>query len=208
MTRHAIVVFVRAPVIGQVKTRLARELGDEGALAAYLELATQCWNTVQSVRRTTGCRTVVAYTPSEGRDAVSAWLTDADAYVEQQGSDLGARMAEAVAGEFNAGAQRILVIGSDCPEISQRVLADAVASLDEADIVFGPTTDGGYYLIGMSALQPSVFANVPCGSEDMLAVTLERAAQAGLRVALLETLSDVDTADDWRAWRTRTDQGA
>ena len=88
------------------------------------------------------------------------------------------------------------------------MLTDAFVTLHTADVVIGPATDGGYYLIGMSRAHDVLFADVPWSSPLTLGVTLDRAQAAGLRVALLQPLSDVDTADDWYAWKREPSQGA
>lgn len=206
-TRDALIVFARAPELGRVKTRLASEIGDAEALAAYRELGRICWSNALAARAAGGCRALVAYTPRDGEDAVRAWLTGADAYVAQQDGDLGERMLAALTAERDGGARRVVVIGTDCPTLSAGALADAFAALADADVVIGPATDGGYYLIGMSRAHRMLFADVPWSSAHTLAVTLGRARAAGLRVAQLHPLSDVDTADDWHAWQRAARQG-
>lgn len=211
MIRHGgdvIILFARAPELGRVKTRLAHEIGDAAALAAYEELGRTCWSNAVAARGALGGRALVAYTPHDGEDSVRAWLSGADAYTVQQNGDLGQRMLSAITSALSDGAGRVVVIGSDCPTLSERVLLDAFAALDRADVVIGPATDGGYYLIGMSRARDVLFADVPWSSPLTLGVTLDRAQAAGLRVALLQPLSDVDTADDWYAWKREPSQGA
>lgn len=197
----AIVAFARAPELGRVKTRLASELGDPAALAAYHELGRACWQAVLAARSALGCRALVAFTPAPAEQVMRDWLGGADAYFAQPAGDLGHRMLAAIAAALAGGAQRVVLIGTDCPQLSHPAMADALAALDDADVVIGPATDGGYYLVGMSRPHAVVFADVPWSSSLTLAITLERAAAAGLRVVQLSTLSDVDTAEDWRAWR-------
>lgn len=202
----AILVFARAPVSGQVKTRLANDIGDAAALAAYERLGRACWDSVLGARRATGCRAHVVYTPENGEARVRGWLSEADVYEAQQGGDLGDRMSAAVAAALGGGARRVVLVGTDCPALSASLLVEAFAALDDADVVLGPATDGGYYLIGMASACTEVFADVPWSTARTLEVTLLRAAAAGLRVKQLERLSDVDTAADWRAWtRAATD---
>ena len=195
-----IVVFARAPELGRVKSRLAAEIGEVAALAAYDALARGCWRNTLEARDDTGCRAVIAFTPDDAGPAVHAWLADADSCIAQGTGDLGDRMLGAITAVLAAGARKVVVTGTDCPALSAAVLRDAFAALDASDVVLGPATDGGYYLIGMSAAHGAVFTGVPWGSDRTLAVTLAHSAAAGLRVALLGPLSDVDTAEDWRAW--------
>lgn len=95
----------------------------------------------------------------------------------------------------------MIVVGTDCPSLTAETVEQAFDALERAEVVIGPALDGGYYLIGMSSLQSSLFIDVPWSSADTRAITLERARAAGLRVSLLPVLRDIDTANDWRAWR-------
>ncbi len=206
-SRDAIVVFARAPQLGLVKTRLASEIGDAAALSAYVELGRITWEHASDARRTLHCHAVVAYTPRDAEPAVRAWLGGADAYIAQDEGDLGQRMLGAIARVLADGAGRVVVIGTDCPSLTSGVLGDAFAALNDADVVLGPATDGGYYLIGMSRPFGAIFSDVPWSSANTLAVTLERAAAARLKVAQLSPLSDVDTAADLIAWQREAGQG-
>ena len=194
---RAIVVFARAPRLGTVKTRLAAELGDDEALSIYRRLGAM---TMRAVEGVAACEVVVACTPDDAGDAICAWLGSVRCE-PQQGTDLGSRMLAAIAARAADGMARTLVVGTDCPGLTPTLLEEAFARLDDADVVFGPATDGGYYLVGMARPHAHVFHDVPWSSEATLAVSLARAAAAGLRVALLPALRDIDTAADWRAYR-------
>jgi rSAM/selenodomain-associated transferase 1 len=153
-------------------------------------------------------RVVVVGTPDDGAPALHRWL-GARWPVEPQGDgDLGARMRRAVARHLDAGAGRVVVVGTDCPEVDARVVRGALARLDAHDAVFGPAADGGYYLVGVRRAAAgralgALFDEVPWSAAETLAVSLARAGSAGLSVALLPELCDVDTAADWHAWRAR-----
>jgi uncharacterized protein len=204
---RALVVFARAPELGRVKTRLAAAIGDAAALACYRELGERVTRAVATLR---DCRTVVAFTPREGRGATVAWLGEALAYEPQCDGDLGDRMADAVARHEREGASRIVVVGTDCPDVDAAVVEEAFARLDDADVVLGPALDGGYYLIALRApvaRARRLFEEVPWSAPDTLAVTLQRAEEAGVRVTLLAPLRDVDTVEDLEAWRSRSGGG-
>jgi rSAM/selenodomain-associated transferase 1 len=192
----ALVIFARAPQLGRVKTRLAAELGDQRALAVYRELAERAVGAVRGAAPVI----VVSYAPPDAADEMTCWLGGDLLYDPQAAGDLGARMHAAIAARRAAGARRVVVIGTDCPGVTAPVVRSAFAALDDADLVLGPAADGGYYLIGMREPHAVLFHDVPWSTDRTLAVTLERARAARLRVALLHTLRDVDTADDWRAY--------
>lgn len=195
---RAVVVFTRAPEAGRVKTRLARELGEATALAAHRELGALVLSAAAGLA---DCEVVVAYTPADREELVRAWLGGARHYEPQADGDLGTRMLAAITDRFAAGAGRVLLIGTDCPAVGADLLEAAFRELDRADAVLGPSVDGGYYLIGMTSPIPRLFRDIPWSTPMTLSVTLDRAAAAGVTVALLEERRDVDTAADWAAWR-------
>ena len=129
------------------------------------------------------------------------WLGAGGRALPQCDGDLGCRMAAASGEAFADGAERVVIIGSDCPDLATETLARAFALLDDADVVLGPATDGGYYLVGLAAPRDELFDGIPWSTPDTLRVTLEVARARGLRVALLEEKRDIDTADDWRHWQ-------
>jgi rSAM/selenodomain-associated transferase 1 len=196
--KRALVVLARAPEPGRVKTRLAREIGEAAALAAYRALGSAVMGAVDKLG---DCEVVVAYTPADGEGLVRGWLGSAPAYEPQADGDLGARMLGAIARRCTAGAERVLVVGTDCPDLDSQLLETAFARLDRADAVFGPAADGGYYLVGMKRPIPELFREIPWSTPTTLSATLARAAGARVSVALLDERRDVDTAEDWRAWQ-------
>lgn len=201
--RRSLVIFARVPEAGKVKTRIAAELGDEDALSAYRRLAELVIGAVQQA----GTYSVtVSYTPDGGGRTMGEWLGPSVGLRPQGGGDLGTRMAAAIAHAMQLGAQGVVVIGTDCPDVTGSVIEHAFDRLTTADVVLGPASDGGYYLIGMTRLHLPLFERVPWSSERTLRVTLERARAIGLSVALLEERRDIDTADDWRAWLARRAQ--
>ena len=194
---HALIVFARAPELGRVKTRLAAGLGDVAALGIYRRLADQV---ISAVRASDSYSIIVAYTPAAAEHAMREWLGPSIVLRSQASGDLGARMAGAIGDALAAGAERVVVIGTDCPDLDAQVVETAFRQLASSDAVLGPATDGGYYLIGMSRLHPELFDDIPWSAPDTLRVTLERARASGISIALLDERHDIDTADDWRAW--------
>jgi uncharacterized protein len=196
---RALVVFARAPEAGQVKTRLARELGEAAALAVYRDLGALVLGAVAGLP---DCETVVSYTPADREPLMRAWLGPDPRYEPQCDGDLGARLLGAIGARCRSGARRVLVIGTDCPQVSAGLIETAFGRLDRADAVFGPAADGGYYLVGMKRPIRELFEAIPWSTASTLATTLARATAAALEVALLDELRDIDTAEDWLRWQS------
>lgn len=199
--RRAVLVFVRAPVPGTVKTRLAAAIGDEAALRVYRRLAEHTLR--EAAALADGVQVRVHHTPAGAGEAVRAWLGDEPAYLPQADGDLGARMGDAFARAFVEGAERVVIVGSDLPELSAELLRRAFALLDAHPAVLGPARDGGYYLLGLRRPVDGIFEGIAWSTPDVLAATLDRFRAAGIEPAMLETLADVDEAEDlpegWRA---------
>lgn len=193
-------MFVRAPEAGRVKTRLAATLGADGALRVYRRLAE---HTVREARAV-DAELRVHFTPADRESEVRAWLGDGPRYLAQAEGDLGTRMEAAFRSAFADGAERVVIVGSDLPDLTAALLRRAFGALDEHPAVLGPALDGGYYLLGMRAMIPGVFDGVPWSTDAVLARTLQRMRAAGIEPALLPALADVDEADDlpagWAEW--------
>lgn len=199
-------IFVKAPIPGRVKTRLAQDIGPSGAAEVY-------WRLGRHVVRSTagsGYRTTVWFTPAGAASLVRQWLRGvAGRHVTlrpQVGASLGARLVTAFAGEFAAGARRVVIIGSDCPGVDGRLVRAAFAALGRHDVVLGPARDGGYYLIGLAAPRPALFRGIAWSTPVVAVETRARARALGLSCHLLRRLRDVDTARDARLlgfWRTQ-----
>ncbi len=188
-------VFVRAPARGRVKTRLAASVGDDAALRVYRRLAEHTLREAAALAGE-GVRVRVHHTPANAGEAVHAWLGDGPAYLPQAEGDLGARMEDAFARAFAAGAERVVIVGSDLPDLSADLLRRAFGLLDAHPAVLGPARDGGYYLLGLTRLVPGIFRGIAWSTSGVLAATLDRFRAAGIEPAMLEELADVDEAGD------------
>lgn len=197
-----ILVFVRAPEAGRVKTRLAAEIGAEAALRIYRRLAEHAVAEARAVCTEVALR--IHFTPADGGGAVARWLGGGAEYVAQADADLGGRMRAAFEAAFAAGHRRVVIIGSDLPGLTAGILRDAFAGLHHHPAVLGPARDGGYYLLGLRQMVPSIFTQIPWSTGEVFAHTLARLGEAGITPALLPVLGDVDVAADlpagWRAW--------
>ncbi len=185
--RDTAIVFARAPRLGTVKRRLAREIGDRAALRFHA-------GTLMALLRDlkADCRfdVVLAITPSRARVRVPRAIRT----IPQGRGDLGERMSRAL-GRF----QRVALIGCDIPEANAADIYDAFRALGVADAVFGPTADGGYWLIALGPRRPAdLFGSSRWSTEHALADTLKQFRQH--RVGFIRLLHDVDTASDYRRY--------
>ena len=190
-----LLVFLKAPREGQVKTRLAAAVGEAAAAGLYRALAEQV---LRATAPEGHYQRVVCFDPPDARAEIGAWL-GAETLAPQAEGDLGARLAAAFSGAFARGASRVAVIGTDAPALSQGRVVQALRGLDDHDVVLGPARDGGYYLLALDRPRPELFQAVPWSTAGVLEVTLARAATLGLSVMLLAAEADVDTLDDVRA---------
>ena len=196
MSADRLIVFVKAPRPGAVKTRLAAALGAENAAALYRAMA------AEEIRRTAArggeYGRVFCFDPPDARDEIARWLPG-EALRAQAGPDLGARMASAFADAFAEGARRVAIVGTDVPACGREQVAEAFRALDDGDLVLGPTHDGGYYLVALDRPRPALFQSIAWSTPSVLPATAERAGVLGLSVRMLDPLRDVDTLDDVRA---------
>jgi rSAM/selenodomain-associated transferase 1 len=193
MLLDKLMIFVKAPRPGQVKTRLADTLGAQAACAAYIRLVDTLLKHVASLPAVE-----LRFAPDEAEREIRPWLRPNWQARPQGNGDLGQRLHRAFDDAFAAGAKRVVVLGSDCPEVEAADVEQAWTELEAHDVVVGPATDGGYWLIGLKQPQPALFADIAWSSEIVLAQTLQRAKTAALRVQLLRILTDVDTEREWR----------
>ena len=185
-----IAVFARAPVAGQTKTRLIPVLGADGAAALQRRLIERTLATACALR-TARVTLWVAGEPAHPF-VVEVALRFGVAIAEQHGNDLGARMQHA----FEAAGAPLVLIGTDCPQLSPDDLRTAAAALAVHDVVIQPATDGGYVLIGLTRPQPALFESIDWGGPQVLRQTRARIAALGLRCALRPVLDDLDTPAD------------
>ena len=190
-----LLVFLKAPRPGQVKSRLIPALGADAAAELYRVLAEEV------IRRTAPLageyRRLFFFTPSDALAEVQAWFPG-ETLLPQEGTDLGQRMAAAFSQAFRQDARRVAIIGTDAPAVSRERVLEAFGSLDDHDVVIGPARDGGYYLLALSQSRPALFQGLAWSTPSVFASTAERAKALGLGVRVLETLGDIDTLEDVR----------
>jgi uncharacterized protein len=191
-----LLVFVKEPRAGAVKSRLAAGIGPERAAAVYRAIAEE------AIRRTAPrageYERRVLFDPPGAGARIAQWLPGLPASPQGEG-DLGERMARALAEAFGQGARRAALVGTDVPALAREDVLEAFDGLDGHDVVLGPATDGGYYLLALRGPAPDLFRGVPWSTPQVLAATLDRAARLGWSVRVLRTLGDVDTVEDLSA---------
>ena len=197
--RNQLVVLLKAPRVGTVKTRLAEGIGPEAACAAYQQLVATLLANLAPLPNVELC-----FAPADASAEIASWLRAGWSSQPQVAGDLGARLHAVFLRHFQSGADRVEIIGADCPEVMPADVESAWQALADQDVVLGPATDGGYWLVGLRAPQEQLFTVMPWSTDAVLAETQRRASSGGLRVALLRELSDVDTAVDWERWRQRS----
>jgi rSAM/selenodomain-associated transferase 1 len=193
MKKEVVLVFQKNAVVGKVKTRLAAGMGELRALEIYGHLIQLTYSALEDV-------------------PVSIWTYFSDFIPEvvtaptkksfvQEGQDLGERMANAFARSFELGMDKVVLIGTDCPTLLSQHLNEAFEALTHSDLVLGPATDGGYYLIGMTRRADYLFEGITWSTSQVLSDTMNVASQHGLTTTLLQELADIDTQEDWERYR-------
>jgi len=198
-------VFTRFPVSGETKTRMIPGLGPEGAASLQREMTAHTLLTARRSCMQAGRNAEVHFTGAD-EPRMRDWLGPDVDYVAQADGDLGARMYFAVHRAFDSGAARVVIVGTDCPDLSDQIVRQTFALLHTHDVVIGPTEDGGYYLIGLNKPVADLFVDVDWGTEAVFETTIRIADDAGLSVGLLPKLRDVDLPEDLPVWRKAEDR--
>ena len=189
----ALLIFAKAPEPGLSKTRLIPALGAARAAAAHVTLSKRVFRAVADSQLS------IVLWGASAHPLLARWAEEYGWPLRQQrGDDLGERMSYALASALAGGANRAMLIGTDCPLMSASYVTQAEVALDTADVVVGPAEDGGYVLIGCKRAEPALFRDIDWGTDKVLEQTLRAASQAQRSVAMLDTLWDVDRPEDWQ----------
>ena len=195
ITEHRrLIMFVRFPKRGQVKSRLTKDLGAEAAAKLYC-----CFVEDLLERFSKGpYRLCLAFHPAEKEREMREMLGDEFSYIPQTGEDLGERMKLAFLRCFSEGARSVVLIGSDIPDLPARIVDEAFCALDKYGTVIGPSHDGGYYLLGFrqDTLFEDIFATLPWGAETVFQETMHILHMAGAPVHVLPVWWDIDKYED------------
>lgn len=186
---RALIIFVRVPELGKVKTRLAKDVGDAQALAIYKALLEH----TRSVALSVNADRYLYYHNDIVKDA---WSTEHFIKKIQAEGDLGIKLQSAFE-EVSILSDKVLVIGSDCPQLSADHIEEAFTQLDNHDYVVGPSLDGGYYLLGTNSYQQEIFSNINWSTERVYNQTIATISRLKMSHKTIEPLSDVDYKEDW-----------
>lgn len=192
MTKNLVIVFVKNIKLGTVKTRLAKTIGNQGAFDVYkalVDLTEKATTPIKADKRVYFSNAIVD----------EQWQ-DFKKFV-QKGDDLGTRMKNAFKKGFEDGYERIVIIGSDLPDITTSHLEKGLQALKTNDVVLGPAIDGGYYLIGQTKNHDFIFDNMPWSASHLLETTFQKLKSNNVTFETLETLNDIDTIEDLEASR-------
>jgi rSAM/selenodomain-associated transferase 2/rSAM/selenodomain-associated transferase 1 len=194
-----LIVFVRYPVAGRIKTRLIPALGEDGAAALSREMTEHTMNWASRLAGK-GEGGVEVRFDGGSVPKMEAWLGKALRYVPQGDGDIGTRMDRAFRESFAEGIKKVVLIGTDIPELTVFHVREVWKALDEVDLILGPAHDGGYGLIGLRRPAPEIFQGPAWGTDEVLTETLAKAAAADLTARMLPAVRDVDRPEDLPLW--------
>ena len=191
MHKNLIITFTRNPELGKVKSRLAKSIGEASALEVYKFLLEHTKNVLSKL----DCDRAVYYSVKIREDDI--WDSETFSKHQQFGDDLGARMQNAFENGFKKGYEKIIIVGSDLYDLNTKIINQAFKALDTNDSVIGPAEDGGYYLLGMKTLNPSVFDIENWGTETVYKQTISKLTSS---LYVLKTLNDIDYVEDLKPY--------
>jgi len=186
---EAVVVFLRLPISGKVKTRIAATTSEAIALKIYQRLLDLTFKAVSEVYFPVFLFYEGGLPPVSERDSRYNYLLQTDGSLDQKIAHAFAHVLK----DFN----KVLIIGSDCPELSSEIIQDSFIQLESCDVVLGPAKDGGFYLLGCKSFDPQLLEDIQWSTSTVLDQFLFNIQKAGLSSHLLEPLSDIDTEEDW-----------
>jgi rSAM/selenodomain-associated transferase 1 len=195
--KKTLIIFLKYPEAGKVKTRLAKDLGAQRAAKFYSQMAKKI---IGNVMDTDIYRTTIFYDPPEKENEIRNWIEKKEVlFSPQRGDTLGDKITDAFAQVFSSGSDKAVIIGTDCVDVSSKTIIQAMNALDDIDVVLGPAEDGGYYLLGLNSHVPGIFQEIEWSTDRVLHQTLERLKEKKLSYKLLKTLKDIDTLDDLKS---------
>ncbi|MDZ8136977.1 MAG: TIGR04282 family arsenosugar biosynthesis glycosyltransferase [Nostoc sp. DedQUE04] len=197
--KQHLIIFTRYPEPGRTKTRLIPALGNVGAANLQRKMTEHTIFQVQELQKAIDIFVEVRFAGGD-LQLMQDWLGLDLIYQSQGEGDLGLRMARSLCDAFQSGAEKVIIIGTDCPGVNAQILATAFEKLNAFDLVLGPAIDGGYYLIGLRQPIPELFVNIEWGTAQVFQKTVDIAQKLNLSYADLLPLADVDRPEDLLIW--------
>jgi uncharacterized protein len=201
---NAIIVFTKLPIEGKVKTRLAKDTGESFAASLYKVCAEHTFN-ILSEFNTSSVQIFLFYPEESEIKDIKKWAGNKFCYYTQRGNDLGDKMYNAFKLVFEEGFKKVIIIGTDLPDINHEIIEKAFSYLETRDCVLGPSNDGGYYLLGFKKKVIDLFSGINWSTDSVLEKTEEQLTQIGTTYFLLNELVDIDTKEDLENWLTHFD---
>lgn len=194
--KKGLIIFQKNLELGKVKTRLAKSVGDDEALKIYKLLLDHTHHQIQDLN----AQILLYFSSFKEEDHYfdERYLS----YIQSVGN-LGDKMKSAFKDQFESGFEKLIIIGTDCPDINSKFIEDAFDKLEKSEVVIGPSEDGGYYLLGMSTFISEIFNDIPWSSEKVFSETTEFLTGKKIEFSLLPLLSDVDYIEDWEKAKSR-----
>lgn len=195
VSSETLIIFTRYPVPGKTKTRLIPTLGEVGAVKLQKEMTEKIAGTAVRFRKINDVDIEIHYADGNEKK-MRNWLDEDFIYKKQGGGDIGEKMNKSLKDVLNGGAEKAVLIGTDCPVITVEILESAFDSLSKNDVVLGPAGDGGYYLVGMKKECLEIFQGINWGSSEVLNETISKLKKINLSLSLVEILDDIDRPED------------
>jgi len=192
--KNILIIFLKYPEAGKVKTRLAKDVGDDEAARIYSHMAL---NIIEGAIDPQSYNTIIFYDPPEKEKEIKNWIGKKEVqYLPQIGNTLGDRISNAFKEVYSNGADKTVIIGTDCLEVTSEIINKAISLLGETQVVLGPAEDGGYYLLALNQDRPQIFQDINWSTEHVLNQTVSKIVENKLNYQKLKTLKDIDTVDD------------
>jgi len=196
---NAIIVFAKYPIEGKVKTRLAKNMGNIFAASFYRVCAEYTFKELVKVKETGS--ELFLFCPEENEiEQVMKWAGKDFNYYSQQGNDLGIKMYNAFDTVFKLGYKKVIIIGTDAPDVSMKIVQTAISVLDNYSVVIGPANDGGYYLLGFKSKLIDLFSEIEWSTNSVFDNTIEKFNNSKIDYFMLDELTDIDTLEDLQNW--------
>lgn len=204
--KAAVIIFAKLPEPGKVKTRLATGIGNNAALQFYKKCSGHIFDQIAALKNK-GIDCYLFYGVDNNISDVKKWVNKNFIYNPQSAGDLGNKMSSAFQNVFAHGNNKIIIVGTDIPDISKEIILKAFDELEQNDIVISPSGDGGYNFLGMNNYYPELFQNIKWSTVEVLTKTIEAAESLKLRIAYSESFTDIDDKEDLLLWLAENNLG-